>query len=203
MGDMKVILKSLMALHRYSGHKLEELCGVPAGTTYRYLRGDHGEPKADTIQRWASAFGLTEGQLRGHVSLNPKLAAELAAVPPLDLSLPRLTAEEKEMLTVMRQINKESRRTWLRLGHELAGIRKEPVASRGVQYERKRPGAEQIEVALDAIAQPQLQLEAPQKQQAKDEQLADRRHSPRPHGNQLTAQGHNQQRGCSLKQVKN
>lgn len=108
-----------MALHGYSGHKLEELCGVPAGTTYRFLRGAHEEPKGDTIKRWAEAFGITEGQLRGHVPLSPKLAAKLAAVPPLDLMVPRLTDEEKEVVMVLRGIRKESRLPWIKIGKAL------------------------------------------------------------------------------------
>lgn len=133
---MKMILKALMAAHGHSGHTLEEISGVPAPTTYRFLNGEHYDPKTETVRQWAKAYEITEAQMRGLVPLDPVTNAVLASIPPVDLVMPRLTLEEKDVLTVMSRITPEARKSWLKTGRDLAD-RRHPGPARIIENDRR------------------------------------------------------------------
>lgn len=69
-----------MALRDENAYALEERSGVPQATTNRFLTGKHGEPRSKTVRKWASAYNLTESQLRGDSPLPDTLAQEIACV---------------------------------------------------------------------------------------------------------------------------
>jgi len=110
---MRQILKALMESKGHTGHSLYELSGVPSATTYRFLTGSHGEPRSSTIRRWARVYGVTEAQLRGSepiVDLNVENPGE----QPLTLESV-LTQDELAAIEGMRGLDKETRRSWLKL----------------------------------------------------------------------------------------
>lgn len=78
--NMRALLKGLMALRDENAYALEERSGVPQATTNRFLTGKHGEPRSKTVRKWASAYNLTESQLRGDSPLPDTLAQEIACV---------------------------------------------------------------------------------------------------------------------------
>ncbi len=55
----------LMANHGDDAYSLAEKSGVPQPTTHRFLSGKHGDPRSSTVKKWASAYGITESELRG------------------------------------------------------------------------------------------------------------------------------------------
>lgn len=75
--DMRELLKQLMALHNDDAYKLAEKSGVPQPTTQRFVSGKHGDPRSPTVKKWASAYGITESQMRGDQPLPSKLLKAL------------------------------------------------------------------------------------------------------------------------------
>ena len=67
--DMRSLLKALMALRDENAYGLESRSGVPQPTINRFLAGKHGDPRPPTVRKLASAYGLTESQLRGDAPL--------------------------------------------------------------------------------------------------------------------------------------
>lgn len=78
MNSMRDILQALMGAYGHSEYDLEGLCGVPQPTTYRFLKGNHGEPRKVTTSRWASAYKISEAQLMGFEPLPDELVKFLA-----------------------------------------------------------------------------------------------------------------------------
>lgn len=178
-----------MKAHAHTGHKLEELCGVPAQTIYRFLNGTHGEPRSETLMKLAHAYNITEAQLRGLVPLDKRsinLNKVLASLPPEELVTPRLTLEEQAAVKVMRSIPKSSRGAWLKIGKELS---------------MKRPRRERRQTYIDGMPsmQPQLPLEITMERRDPTGSN-ERRNSPRQQTRTLPG-GHNHHRGCGLKQA--
>lgn len=62
---MREILKEELEKRDWTPYEFEKHSGVPQPTTYRFLKGPHGDPKTETVKKWARALGLTEQQLRG------------------------------------------------------------------------------------------------------------------------------------------
>lgn len=54
-----------MDKHGDDAYSLHEKSGVPQPTTQRFLSGKHGDPMTRTVQKWAFAYDVSEGQLRG------------------------------------------------------------------------------------------------------------------------------------------
>jgi hypothetical protein len=113
MRNMREILKELMAENGDNAYTLEEKSKVPQPTIQRFLSGLHGDPRSTTVRKLAAAYGLTESQLRGHVPLTGKGAPSIE-------NQPALTAEQKQLLTIMSNIEGEVRRHWLAIGKSLA-----------------------------------------------------------------------------------
>lgn len=110
-----------MKANGHTGHRLEDLSGVPSATTYRFLRGVHANPDVSTIRKWAEVYGVSETQLLGNEPIQGVL------IPPgenqrrpVDNDLPHLTKEEKTILKIARKINRESKRAWLKIGIDLS-----------------------------------------------------------------------------------
>lgn len=117
MERMRLILKALMDSQGHTGHSLYELSGVPSATTYRFLSGSHGEPRSSTIRRWARVYGVTEAQLRGSEPIDG-----VAVQNPGEEDIPLasvLTRDELEAIEGMRRLDKETRRSWLKLTKQL------------------------------------------------------------------------------------
>ena len=77
--DMRTLLKALMALADENAYGLESRSGVPQATINRFLTGKHGDPRPPTVRKLASAYGLTESQLRGDAPLPESLERQLGA----------------------------------------------------------------------------------------------------------------------------
>jgi transcriptional regulator with XRE-family HTH domain len=103
-----------------TGHSLSDQSGVPSGTTYRFLRGKHGEPKSSTLKKWAKVLHVTEAQLRGYEPIQGVLIPE--EQKPDDETAPPLTRDERLALKVVRLIRKEARSAWLRIGLDLSAV---------------------------------------------------------------------------------
>lgn len=71
--EMREILAREMEKHGDDAYSLAEKCGVPQPTTQRFLSGKHKSANTETVKKWASAYGLTESQLRGDVPIGYEL----------------------------------------------------------------------------------------------------------------------------------
>lgn len=131
---MRKILKSLMDSKGHTGHSLYELSGVPPATTYRFLNGFIGEPRSDTIRKWASVYGVSEAQLRGSEKID-ELGVEKPEEPALRLES-MLTRDELAAIEGMRTLDKDTRRAWLRIAKELSSKtdKKQEDKTRGRGY---------------------------------------------------------------------
>ena len=67
--NMKEILEALMAHFGDDAYSLADKSGVPQPTTQRFLSGKHGDPRSSTVRKWAEAYEISEGQMRGAVPL--------------------------------------------------------------------------------------------------------------------------------------
>jgi hypothetical protein len=114
------ILKALMDANGHTGHSLYELSGVPPATTYRFLNGVIGEPRTETIRRWAGVYGVSEAQLRGTEPIN-SLTVEKQSEPSMSLKSV-LTRDELATDKGMRALDKDTRRAWLKIGKELSRL---------------------------------------------------------------------------------
>lgn len=114
---MREILKALLAAKGIKPHSFYNLSGVPAATTYRYLKGDHGEPHSETIQKWARALGVSEAQLRGVLPIDGLVVDKPESVPLTLESV--LTRDELTAIEGMRSHSADIRRAWLLIGKEL------------------------------------------------------------------------------------
>lgn len=110
---MRKILKKLMEKNGHTGHSLYELSGVPPATTYRFLNGFIGEPRSSTVRRWARVYNLTEAQLYGHEPIDG-VVVENPGQEPMTLESV-LTRDELAAIDGMRRLDKETRRSWLRI----------------------------------------------------------------------------------------
>lgn len=111
-----------MDANGHTGHKLEDLSGVPSATTHRFLKGTHKQPTDDTISRWAKVYKVTKAQLRGeepiqHVLIPPS-TPDSSSVQESHFS--HLTREEKTTLKILGRLRREPKKLWLRLGIELS-----------------------------------------------------------------------------------
>lgn len=72
VGGMKMreILIELMRLHGDDAYSLEAKSSVPQPTTQRFISGKHKSANENTVQRWATAYGISVSQLRGDAPLN-------------------------------------------------------------------------------------------------------------------------------------
>ena len=69
LDTMRANLKRPMSQAHENAHTLALRTGIPQPTTHRFLKGQHGEPKAETVLKWADAYGVTENQLRGYTPI--------------------------------------------------------------------------------------------------------------------------------------
>jgi phage repressor protein C with HTH and peptisase S24 domain len=67
--DMREILTALMRSKGDDAYTLQDKSGVPQPTTQRFLSGKHKSANAETVKRWASAYGVSESQLRGDLPI--------------------------------------------------------------------------------------------------------------------------------------
>jgi phage repressor protein C with HTH and peptisase S24 domain len=67
--EMREILAKEMEKHGDDAYSLAEKSGVPQPTTQRFLSGVHKSANAETVKKWAKAYGLTESQLRGDMPI--------------------------------------------------------------------------------------------------------------------------------------
>lgn len=116
---MRKILKSLMDSKGHTGHSLYELSGVPAPTTYRFLNGYIGEPRQETILRWARVYGVSEAQMRGIEPIKD-LMVDRPSQPMLGAESV-LTRDELALIEGLRSLDKETRRAWVKIGKALSG----------------------------------------------------------------------------------
>lgn len=69
MSDMREILQKLMKQHEDTATSLARKSGVPQPTIYRFIKGQHSDPRSAIVKKLAAAYGLTESQLRGNAPL--------------------------------------------------------------------------------------------------------------------------------------
>lgn len=148
---MRDILRALMTAAGETAYDLEARTGIRQPTTYRFLNGSHGEPKAETIRRWAKAYGVTEAQLRGEAPIPEESSASMNGL--FDDTLEQqaeqqpqggqrtttrmakrtatkqqaredliLAAEKRSMLALMNSIGKDSRQALLQMGTVLSKL---------------------------------------------------------------------------------
>lgn len=115
MEKMRTILKKLMDRAGHNPYYIERETGLPAATTYRFLKGDIDQPKVASIRAWASVYGVTEGQLRGDVPIPeidvPAEKPELKDLLPLD---------EYKHVALVKRMDKETRAILYSLAERLA-----------------------------------------------------------------------------------
>lgn len=71
MTTLRENLDREMKLREWNSYNMEDESGVPQPTTFRFLNGKIGEPRATTVRKWAAALGLSEGELRGFKAESP------------------------------------------------------------------------------------------------------------------------------------
>jgi hypothetical protein len=67
--DMREILAGLMQKYGDDAYTLQDKSGVPQPTTQRFLTGKHKSANAETVKKWASAYGVSESQMRGDLPI--------------------------------------------------------------------------------------------------------------------------------------
>jgi hypothetical protein len=67
--EMREVLIHLMRLQGDDAYTLQDKCGVPQPTTQRFLSGKHKSANAETVRKWAAAYGVSESQLRGDLPI--------------------------------------------------------------------------------------------------------------------------------------
>ena len=90
---MRNILKHFMAENNDNQRTLAEKSGVTQPTIQRFLSGKHGNPNSATVKKLASAYKLSESQLRGDVPINNLLELNQTQASNQDLNL---DLEDKE-----------------------------------------------------------------------------------------------------------
>lgn len=126
-----------MIANEMTARDLSELSGVPAPTTTRFLAGKHAEPKSGTVKRWARAFNLTEGQLRG---TEPIPGVDSDSIEKKRISLESiLTRDEMTAVECMRTFDKDTRKAWLRISKLLSSNIPMTKNSKLIQVSEKKP----------------------------------------------------------------
>ncbi len=82
-----------MAENNDNQRTLAEKSGVTQPTIQRFLSGKHGNPNSVTVKKLASAYKLSESQLRGDVPINNLLELNQTQASNQDLNL---DLEDKE-----------------------------------------------------------------------------------------------------------
>lgn len=123
MSKMRTILKSLMDKAGDTPYDIHEKTGIQPSTTYRFLTGNHGDPKSSTVRKWAALYGVTESQLRGDAPIDG------LDVAPVSRELSDLlTLEECNHVSNLKNIKEPARGILLRLAEILV---EEPQEKRG------------------------------------------------------------------------
>ena len=65
MSELRENLKYWMKVKRLSANKVATLSDVPQPTIARFLKGEHEEPKGETVRKIAKGLGISESELRG------------------------------------------------------------------------------------------------------------------------------------------
>ena len=116
MDKMREILRELMSRFGDDAYSLEGRSKVPQPTTQRFLSGKHGDPRSSTVRKWASAYGITESQLRGDVPINGITPAhsEKSAAPA-----PRLSGAQARALSLIGRLDEKTQQEFLGLFEKL------------------------------------------------------------------------------------
>lgn len=95
-------------------YDIHQKCGIQPSTTYRFLAGG-GEPKPDTVKKWARAYRVTESQLRGDAPIEGmQMPVESPELKDL------MTLDEYRLHTNMKKLSTEARSILHRLASMLA-----------------------------------------------------------------------------------
>lgn len=65
MSKLRERLQEELDKRGWNAYDLERASGVPQPTTQRFLKGTHGDPRGETVAKWAKGLGVTEQELRG------------------------------------------------------------------------------------------------------------------------------------------
>ena len=71
MTTLRKNLEKEMMLKSWNAYDLANKSGVPQPTIQRFLKGNIGDPRADTVRKFAKGLGTTEAALRGFEEINP------------------------------------------------------------------------------------------------------------------------------------
>lgn len=112
---MRATLKHLMDKAGHTPYDIARITGLPAATTYRFLEGKIDNPSPSTVENWAKCYGVTEGQLRGHVPLE---GFESKTPPPSLKDL--LPLEEYQHVKLVKSLDEKTRGILFRLAEALA-----------------------------------------------------------------------------------
>lgn len=116
-----------MARAGHTPYDIHQKTGIPPSTTYRFLEGDHGDPRSATVQKWANLYGVSESQLRGDLlieGIESKEKSELKDLLPL---------EEYNHVRLIRSLPDDSRNVVYKMAAMLAEPRAVYCADRRVR----------------------------------------------------------------------
>lgn len=117
MSKLRANLKMLMEKAGHNAYYIADKTGIPASTTYRFLRGVQDDPRSDTVKKWAMVYNLTESQLRGDMPIDG-----IETPKENDLS-ELLTLEELKLVNNVKSMGDEAKSVLYRLAEMLAESR--------------------------------------------------------------------------------
>jgi transcriptional regulator with XRE-family HTH domain len=93
MTTLRKNLEKEMMLRGWNAYDLSSKSGVPQPTIQRFLTGKIGDPRADTVRKFAKGLKTTEAALRGFEETNIPV--------PLYENIEKLNAENKKLIEQM------------------------------------------------------------------------------------------------------
>ena len=82
-----------MMLKSWNAYDLANKSGVPQPTIQRFLKGKIGDPRADTVRKFAKGLGTTEAALRGFEEIDTPV--------PLYENIEKLSEENRKLIEQM------------------------------------------------------------------------------------------------------
>ena len=93
MTTLRKNLEKEMMLKSWNAYDLANKSGVPQPTIQRFLKGKIGDPRADTVRKFAKGLGTTEAALRGFEEIDPPV--------PLYENIEKLSEENRKLIEQM------------------------------------------------------------------------------------------------------
>ena len=93
MTTLRKNLEKEMMLKSWNAYDLANKSGVPQPTIQRFLKGKIGDPRADTVRKFAKGLGTTEAALRGFEEIDTPV--------PLYENIEKLSEENRKLIEQM------------------------------------------------------------------------------------------------------